>query len=139
MSTLLAVTVYCPAVLGAVYVTSDPPAVLCAENVPQAVPLQLDPVALQITSPPSLDVAVRDKLCVTVSAARRGTIEIPGCAGLIVMARDPLCAVSAGLPESVTSKLKPVVRSAVVGIPVIVPAVDSESPLGSVPLPSDHL
>jgi hypothetical protein len=121
-----------------VYETSDPPAVLCAENVPQAVPLQLDPVALQITSPPSLDVAVRDKLCVTVSAARRGRIETP-FAGLIVMARDSLCAVSAGLPESMTPKLKPVVRPAVVGIPVIVPAVDSESPSGSVPLPSDHL
>jgi hypothetical protein len=68
----VAVMVYCPAVPGAVYVTGDP---LGDENVPQVVPLQLDPVAVQFTPEPSLDVAVRDKLCVTVSPARFGVTE----------------------------------------------------------------
>jgi len=68
--------VYCPAVPGAVYVSGDP---LGNENVPQVVPLQLDPVAVQFTPEPSLDVAVRDKLCVTVSPARFGVTETLGC------------------------------------------------------------
>ena len=57
---LVAVRVYTPAVDGAVYSTADPLAVLDEENVPQAAPVQLEPVALQFTLEPLLDTATRD-------------------------------------------------------------------------------
>jgi hypothetical protein len=68
-----------------------------------------------------------------------GTIETPGDAGLIVIAREPLVAVSAGVLESVTWKMRPVIFCAVVGVPVIAPDVERESPLGSAPLLRAHL
>ena len=58
--TLVAVRVYTPAVDGAVYDTTDPLAVLEEEKVPQAAPVQPEPVALQFTLEPSLDTATRD-------------------------------------------------------------------------------
>jgi len=112
--------------------------VLWDENVPQEDPLQPAPVALQFTLPPSPDVAVSDKDCVTVSPARFGTIVIPD-KGLIVMESDPLWAVRAGELESVTRNLSPVTFCAVVGVPEINPEVERERPAGSVPLLTDHL
>ena len=51
-----------------------------------------------------------------------------------MIARDPLGADNAGVLESVTRKLSPISFCAVVGVPVIAPGVDSESPYRGVPL-----
>lgn len=113
-------------------------AVLWDENVPQEAPLQPDPVALQLTLPPSPEVALSDKCSVTVSPARFGTMVTPDAA-LIVMESDPVWAVREGALESVTRKLRPVTFCAVVGVPEITPEVESERPAGNVPPLRDHL
>jgi hypothetical protein len=50
-----------PAVAGAEYVTGIPLAVIASENVPQPVPLQLEPLADQFTPALSFVVGVTDK------------------------------------------------------------------------------
>jgi hypothetical protein len=137
--TLVAVIVYTPADPGAVYVTGDPLAVVCNEKVPQAAPLQTAPEALQYTPPPSLAVAVNEKLCVTANPVFFGLIVTAATPGLIVIDSDPLVAVSAGVLESFTLKIKPVTFPAVVGVPLIPPEEDKPRRVGRLPLMRDQL
>lgn len=102
------------------------------EKVPQPVPLQVDPLAVQFRLPPSLEVAIRETVCVTVSAGRFGEMATLACGGLMVMLSDGLA--TCFPVESVTVKINPVVIWAVVGVPVIAPEVEKDSPAGSVPL-----
>jgi hypothetical protein len=118
-------------------VTGDPLAVLGDENVPQALPLQLDPVALQFTAPPSLVVAVSDSVCEIVNPARFGEIETE-TAGVTVResVADWFCA---GCPASVTLKVRDAALTAAVGVPLMTPLDERLSPAGSVPVVSDQV
>ena len=69
--------------------TAVPLAELDEENVPQAVPVQLVPLAVQVTLELSLVVAFTDVACVTVRPAFRGvTVTVTGVPDEIVKLAD---------------------------------------------------
>jgi len=110
------------------------------ENVPQEAALQPGPVTLQFRFPPSLEVAVSERVCVVVRPARLGEMEtVPDGPELITIERDPLWFESAGELESETEKVRPDDVPAAAGVPVMDPEVESERPVGSVPPVCDHL
>lgn len=108
-------------------------------QLPHVVPVQLEPLRVQFTALPSLVVAVRDSVCVTVNAARFGVIETGSGCGAIVKVRltDLLCT---GMLESFTVKVSAVAVAEAVGVPLITPDEEfSTSPAGRLPLVSDQL
>jgi hypothetical protein len=111
--------------------------VLGDENVPQAVPLQFEPVALQFTAPPSLAVPVTDSVCVIVNPARNGEMETEKFP--VIVRASVVDWVCAGWPESVSSTVSDVAFTAAVGVPLMMPPAESPSPAGSVPDVSDQV
>ena len=121
------------------YVTAIPFVVLPDEKVPQAVPVQFDPLADQFTALPSVVFGVTDNVCVIVKPASFGATETVRLNDEIVSVKFTVC-VCAGLLESLTLKVSGVALTGAVGVPLIAPvAAFSDSPAGNVPLVNDQL
>ena len=113
---------------------------LPVDKVPHALPLQLEPLTVQFTAPPSLVVGVRDSVCVTVNPAlcrvTATEADVEDEAIVKVRLTDRLCA---GMLESFAVKVSGTLLAVTVGVPEIAPVVAlNERPAGSVPLVSDQ-
>ena len=128
-----------PAVAGAVYVTGVPLTEVVAENVPQPVPLQLEPLAAQLTPALSLVVGVIDKFCLMARPACFGESETE-IANETIVNETLTDLLWVGLLESVTVKVSEVALAVAVGVPAIAPvAAFRVRPAGSVPEVNDQL
>ena len=112
--------------------TGTPVAVVGEEKEP--------PVEVQVTPVGSLVVAVMFRVWVVVRAARSGeteTVNVPRPVMVRVRVAD---LVRAGTAESVTRKVKGVLVTGVLGVPVIAPVAELRvRPVGNVPPVSFHV
>ena len=101
---------------------------------------KLPPVAVQVTPALSLVVAVTESVWLRVTPARFGETDTVILEELAIVNVKFADRVSAGLLESVTWKVRAVLESATVGVPVIAPVLAlSDRPVGKVPLVSDQV
>ena len=114
--------------------TATPLWLFAEEKLPQELPLQPDPEAVQFNPALSLVDGVTDNDWPITTPARFGATETVIPDGAIVRATftDLLCA---GLPESVTEKVSEAALALAVGVPPIMPLVlFRDRPEGSDPL-----